>query len=149
MRKNSLKGSYTVEAAIVVSVTFLVLASLIIAVFYLHDRAVFQGIVCEAASAGSNFMTDEERKEAAGAVGKRVVSSRFLGSRDISGNAAAGEKEATASWRAVYSVPGFAIKFIAGNRLPIQRTWTCRIFDPADSIRKIRGIGTLLTGGDS
>ena len=43
MNRYALKGSYTVEAAAVVSITFLVLASMLIGMFYLHDRAVFQG----------------------------------------------------------------------------------------------------------
>ena len=29
--------------------------------FYVHDRAVLQGLVCETASAGSNGLTAEER----------------------------------------------------------------------------------------
>lgn len=149
MGKNYLKGSYTVEAAVVVSLTFLVLASLMIGAFYLHDRVVLQGFVCEMAAAGSNFMTEAERKEAMGEVKKRLNANRFLGSRGLSGNAAAGKKEAAASWQAVYPVPGFAVKYISGNLIDIRQNWTCKIPDPADTIRKVRGIGDLLTGGES
>lgn len=148
MKKNDLRGSYTVEAAAVVCITVLVLAALIICTFYIHDRAVFQGAACEAAAAGSNFMTDAERKAAAAAVKKKITASRFLGSRNLSGSVATGQKEVRAIWTAAYPVPGFAARYLSGGRLDIQKAWTCRIFDPADAIRKIRGVGELLTGGE-
>lgn len=149
MKKNYLKGSYTVEAAVVVSLTFLVLASLIIGTFYLHDRVVLQGFVCEMAAAGSNFMTEAERKAAMEEVKRRLSANRFLGSKNLSGNAAAGKKEVTASWQSVYPVPGFAAKYISGNLIKIHQKWMCKIPDPADTIRKVRGIGELLTGGEN
>ena len=143
-----MKGSYTVEAAIVVTVTMFVLASLLIGTFYVHDRAVMQGLVCEAASAGSNFATEEERKTAMQEVVKRINEGRFLGSRGLNGNAASGSKNVTASWNAEYPVPGFAGRYLAQGSLDIKRSWTCKIPNPADTIRKIKGAGELLTGGD-
>ncbi len=147
--KNFLKGSYTVEASVVVTVTMLVLASLILCTFYIHDRAAIQGIVCEAASVGSIFSTEEERKQAAQEVIGRMEESRFLGSRNLNGNAASGKREVTAQGSAEYPVPGFAAKYLSDGSLEIHKSWTSRIVDPADAIRKIKGAGELLTGGDS
>ena len=138
-----MKGSYTVEAAIVVTVTIFVLASLLICTFYVHDRAVMQGLVCEAASAGSSFITEEERKEAI-----QGVEERFLGSRGLDGSAASGSKSVTVSWKAGYPVPGFAAAYLSRGELDYKRSWTCKILNPADLIRKIKGAGELLTGGD-
>ena len=148
MRDGCMKGSYTVEAAIVVTVTMFVLASLLIGTFYVHDRAVMQGLVCEAASAGSNFVTEEERKTAVQEVVKGINEERFLGSRGLNGNAASGSRSVTASWNAEYPVPGFAGRYLAQGSLDIKRSWTCKILNPADTIRKIKGVGELLTGGD-
>lgn len=148
MKGACMKGSYTVEAAIVVTVTMFVLASLLIGTFYVHDRAAMQGLVCEAASAGSNFATEEERKKAVQEVVKRINEERFLGSQGLSGNAASGSKNVTASWNAKYPVPGFAGGYLAQGSLDIKCSWTCKILDPADTIRKIKGAGELLTGGD-
>ncbi|MCD7884420.1 MAG: hypothetical protein LUI87_12060 [Lachnospiraceae bacterium] len=143
------KGSYTVEAALVVSITFLVLASLVIGTFYLHDRVVFQSMVCEIASAGSACATESERKSAVSVLKGEVSASRFLGSRDISGSASVGENEVTASWSAGYPVPGFAMNYLAGNELPIEVSWTSKIVEPVDTIRLIRGAGELITEGDN
>lgn len=130
------------------SMTFFVLAALLIVTFYVHDRAVIQAITCEAASAGSNFITQKEGSSAAARVKKQMKAARLLGSKGLSGSAAVGTKEATASWKAAYPVPGMIMKYLDRNRLSIQARWTSRILDPADTIRKIRGAGELLTGGD-
>lgn len=139
-----LQGSYTVEAAVVVSLVFFVLAALILCTFYVHDRAVFQSAACEASSAGNNFITAKERKEAMSEVKQRMTQSRFLGSKNIKGNTATGKKEASSSWSAVYPFPGFVMKFISGGRLEIRKSWSSKILNPADTIRMIRGVGELI-----
>lgn len=149
LRRRYLKGSYTVEAAVVFSITFFVLAALIICMFYIHDRAVAQSAACEAAVAGSNFTKAEDRREAAEKVRSLVGENRFLGSRDVGNSAAVGEKEVNAQWKGKYPVPGFAAKYLAGNVFEIHQTWSSRVFDSAEAIRKIRGIGELLIGGDN
>lgn len=146
--KKYLRGSYTVEAAVVMSLTVFVLASLILCTFYIHDRAVLQCMVCETAAAGSGFATDAERKEAAKTAAARIRAARFLGSRRLDGNAATGENEVTVVWNAEYPVPGFAAPYLSGNTIKVSKSWTSRILDPADTIRKIKGAGELLTGGD-
>lgn len=147
MRKKYLKGSYTVEAAVIFSVLFFILASLILCMFYLHDRAVAQSAACEAAAVGSNFIKTQERQEAVASVKKQAGSKRFLGSRDIGTNVAVGEKEVDAVWRGTYPVPGFAAKYLSGGKLTIDQSWSSRIIDSADAIRKIKGIGDFISGG--
>ena len=143
-----LKGSYTVEASIVVTMTMVVLAALILCTLYIHDRAVMQALVCEAASVGSSFATDKERKEAAQEVAGRLNEERFLGSRKLEGSAATGSREVTVLWNAEYPVPGFAASYLTEGKFDIRKKWTCKILNPADTIRKIKGAGELLTGGD-
>jgi hypothetical protein len=145
--KKFLKGSYTVEAAIVFSLTFFVLASLLIAVFYLHDCAVAQSAACEAAVAGSNFAKAKDRTEAAEAVKNQVGGGRFLGSRNVTSSTASGTKEVSAVWQGVYPVPGLAAKYLSGNRFTIRKTWKSQVLDAAEMIRKIKGIGDLVIGG--
>lgn len=148
MRKNYLRGSYTVEASVIVSMTLLVLASLVLCTFYIHDRAALQALVCEAASAGSNFATGEERKAAAQEAAERITPGRFLGSRNLDGSASTGVREVNVLWNAQYPVPGFASAYLSGGNLSIRKSWASRILDPAGAIRKIKGAGELLTGGE-
>lgn len=146
--KNYLHGSYTVEGALVFSMTFFVLAALLIVTFYVHDRAVIQAVTCEAASVGTNFLTSKERSVAAAKVKKQFGQSRLLGSRNLSGNAAVGNKESTAIWKAVYPVPGMVMKYLSRNKLQIQAQWNGKIQTPSDTVQKIRGAGSFLIGGD-
>lgn len=143
-RGRTCNGSYTVEAAVVVSITFWVLASLILAAFYVHDQAVFQGIVCELASKGSNYATAAERKKALQAAERDITENRFLVSHSLSGNAASGESQVTAAWSAVCSMPGFAAGYLSGNSFTIKKSWSTKIPDPAKTIWLMRGAGQLL-----
>lgn len=143
-----MKGSYTVEAAVVMSLVFFVLGALILASFYIHDRAVLQGFICEITAAGSNFATEKERQEAVTNVKKQITAKRFMGSRSLSGNASAGKKEVSASWSAVFPIPGFAMKYLNGNQLKIEKKWTGKVVDPAEIIRKVRGADKFITGGN-
>lgn len=138
-----LKGSYTVEAATVISLVFFVLGALLICSFYIHDKSVLQGIVCEAAAAGNNFSTEKERKEAVSSVKKRITASRFMGSKNLNGNVSTGGKNTEASWSAVFPVPGFAAKYMVGNRLTINKECTCKRVDPAKTIRMVKGAEKL------
>ena len=146
--KRGLRGSYTVEAALVFSMTFFVLAALLFAVFYVHDRAVIQAVTCEAAAAGTNHYTVKERQAAAGKVKGILKAERLLGSRNLSVEVSAGKNETEASCSASYPVPGLAAGYFNGNRLQIRTGWKGKVTEAADIIRKIRGAGALLTGGD-
>ena len=136
-------GSYTVEAAMVVPVVFFVLAALMIGAFYIHDRAVCQSIVCEIAARGSSFMTEAERKKDMKEAESQIRGERFLGSRELKGNSAMGSREVHVSWQGHYPVPGMVMKYLSGGSLSYQAKWDSRIVDPADTVRKIQGIGSL------
>ncbi len=142
--RRGLDGSYTVEAALVVPITFFALAALLLCTFYVHDRAVMQSSACEIAAAGSSFCTSKERKEAMEQARKLLSQSRLLGSSGLKGSISAGEKAASASWSAVYPFPGFVMNYISAGKADIQKSWSCRVLDAAETIRKIRGAGELL-----
>ncbi len=153
--KKTWKGSYTVEASIVVTVTILVLGALIILTFYVHDRAVSQALMCEAAAIGSNTATVEKRTKAVEEAKKQITASRFLGSRDVESSVSAGKKKVSASFDARYPVPGFAAQYFSGGELSIDTAWDCDVYDPAGAIRLIRfgkamigSVKGLITGGD-
>lgn len=139
----NLKGSLTVEACFIVSLTVLVLTALIYCSFYVHDRAVLQGLVCEIAASGSNSLTAKDGQQAAERLKSNIRSSRFLGSRSLKGKAQVGNEKAEASFSGNFPVPGLAMKFFSGNRLALSASWSCEIQNPAADIRKIRGLADL------
>lgn len=143
---HGLKASYTVEAAILMPIVFFVLAALLIAAFYLHDRAVLQAAVCEIVSAGSNMAAEEDQKQAVSGLSKSLTEKRLMGSRNLSGQVKTGET-VSAAWKCSYPVPGLAMRYLAGNKLTISVSWKSEKIRPADTIRKIRGFRELISGG--
>ncbi len=143
-----LKGSYTVEAAVLFSVMFFILATLVFGLFYIHDCAVSQSAACEAASAGSNFIKASERTKAAEIVRDLVDERRFMGSRDVNRSVTVGKKEVNAVWQGTYPMPGFSMGYLSGNRFSVRGAWHAKVLNPADMIRKIKGIRDVLTGGN-
>lgn len=133
------KGSYTVEAAAVMPLTFLVLGALLLCAFFVHDRAVVQSMVCEAAAAGGNFATEKERSEAVAAAVHAVSEQRFLGSRGVELYTDMGQNQVKAGGSAAFPVPGMFASFLSGGVLSISCEWENRVVDPAEVIRKIRG----------
>lgn len=143
VQRKGWKGSFTAEAAVVVSVSFLVLGTLLLTIFFLHDKAVFQGMVCEIAAAGSNFAMKTERSEKAEAVRREVCNNRFLGSRNISAEKETGENNVSVSAAAEYPVPGMFMRFLRDGKLQITCTWDSQVIYPGKTIRQIRGAELL------
>lgn len=146
-----IKGSYTVEAAAVISMTFLVLGALIMAVFFAHDRAVIQSSVCEAAAVGCNYRTQAERSAAVQKVSGSVSEQRLLGSRNLEVTAGVGEKSVSAWGSAVFPVPGLFMSYFSGGSLDISCNWESKVLNPTDVIWKIRGAKLVienLSGGN-
>lgn len=141
------QGSYTVEAAAVIPLVFLVLAALLICAFYVHDSGVFQSMACEAGAVGSNFITEKERQKAVKEMRAQAKVSRFLGSRGISAAVSAGEQAVDASYQASYPVPGIVMRYLNRNRLSIRKSWHTDILDPAKTIWLVRGVKQLIDGG--
>ena len=141
------KGSYTVEAALVFPIILFVLAALLILAFYVHDRGILQGIACETAVAGSNYITENERKAAANQVRNQAGPERLMGSRSSQGYVAFGSSEVYARYTAVCPVPGMVMRYLSGNQLKIAKSWQVHTLNPSDWIRKKRGIIHSRDGG--
>ena len=109
------KGSYTVEAALVFPIILFVLAALLILAFYVHDRGILQGLACETAVAGSNYITENERKAAANQVRNQAGPERLMGSRSSQGQVAFGSSEVYARYTAVCPVPGMVMRYLSGS----------------------------------
>ena len=133
-------GSFTVEAALLMTILIPVLTALIYAAFYIHDSAVLQGIVCELAVAGSNLSQEKNR---AGELEKKknaLLSSRFTGTRGAEISIEAGNNSVSASGSGEFRFPGMIMNFFGGSIKRLSKSWSREILQPADLIRKIRGL---------
>ena len=135
------KGSYTVEAAVILPLTALILAAVILATFYIHDRSCMQGMACEIASAGSNCITQEQRTKRVAQLRQEVKQQRFLGSRNLAASASSAKLEAS------YPIPGMVARFFTKGSLPVKCSWKTKDIEPAKTIWQIRGVASILGGG--
>ena len=135
------KGSFTVEAALLFSVLIPLLVCLIYGMFYIHDRMVIQGAVCEIA-ARYGLILPKERAGTELSAGE-LLSERLLGTEQIFTENQADEHQAVLSAGGSFVIPGIAAPFMSGT-FSIKQEWNRTFRDPAGTIRKIRGIGNLL-----
>ena len=145
-KMHPMKASYTVEASFLMPLIFFVLAGLLICTFYLHDKAVMQAAVCEVVSAGSNAATEKEQKQVIAGLKEAFTRERLMGTKSLSRRENTGKK-VSAEWSGNYPVPGLAIKYFSSDSLPVRASWSSEKIQPADIIRKIRGVRKLIDGG--
>lgn len=139
-----LQGSFTVEAALLMTILLPVLVSVIYLSFYIHDRAVLQGIGCEIGAMGSN-LRQEKRAEAILKEKQRELSkNRLLGTRNMEKSLSVSEHQISVTFSGSYLFPGLIRKLIGGNRLGIRRSWSRELYHPAKLIRKIRGLNDMV-----
>ena len=81
-RKRMAKGSFTVEAALLMTVLLPVIVSLIYTAFFLHDRTLLQGAACEVAAMGSNLSEEKDIDQILEKIKNQVMSARLLGTKD-------------------------------------------------------------------
>ena len=139
-----IKGSFTLEAAVLVPLTVLLMAAVILASFYIHDRAVLQGNACECTAAGANALTQPQQARAMSSAKSLIKAGRLLGSRNRGGQISAQGDHAETIWTAEYPIPGMVGSLFADRQIPISVSWSQEKIHAAGKIRIIRGISKIL-----
>lgn len=138
------KGSFTVEAALLMTLIIPVLTALLYGSFYLHDCAVMQGAACELAAVGSTLRTKPDREALMEQKRKKLLQGRLLGTRDSSMTLAVSESEVKVSCSGNFYVPGLVGRLLGEDLGRIEKSWTRKLQDPAGTIRKVRGLRAML-----
>ncbi|MDO4343586.1 MAG: pilus assembly protein [Eubacteriales bacterium] len=136
-RKQELKGSYTVEAALLMGILMPVLVGIIYMGFYLHDRAFAQAAAHEAAACASLAREDKSTDISSGA--QKLVKGRMLGTRGMTASVSAGTKEVTAAYEGNFQIPGMTASLFGTGGLRIRTAVVLSLERPSKRIQKIRG----------
>ncbi len=134
------KASYTVEMTLLMSLILPLLIAILMAGFYLHDRALFQGAACEAAAMGSNLAVYDTQGSEVAALGHALTAHRAVWSRGASGSTSADQESASASFSGHFHWPGMIGKLWQSSHGQSEGQWSRRIYHSADLIRKVRGV---------
>ncbi len=143
-RKRMAKGSFTVEAALLMTVLLPVIVSLIYTAFFLHDRTLLQGAACEVAAMGSNLSEEKDIDQILEKIKNQVMSARLLGTKDKAATVNRSKDRIEVSYQGTFSIPGLIAKLSGRDSLKINRSWQRELYNPADIIRKIRGLKYMM-----
>lgn len=141
-----MQGSFTVEASMIMGIVLMILVAILYASFYVHDRGVAQGIVCELAAYGNGLSWENTVEQQMEKRKKELISSRFLHTEGIKVTAAKEKDQVTAAFSGSFLIPEFVQPLFLEKEKSVEKTWKRAIYDPADTIRKIRGVKYMVEG---
>lgn len=133
------KGSFTIEAACVMSLVLLVLMGVLYLSFFVHNRAWLTAAACESALTGSmeGVRKDGQPQEAASVRSRELGNIGFFGAENLTGQVNGG-KEIKVTYTAD-TVSGFG-----GLKWKIAVDGSSRVVRPVEWIRKIRAASEVI-----
>lgn len=138
------KGSYTVEAALLMGMILSVLISVIYIGFWYHDKSFLQSAAYEAVCVADLHTEDDDWKMEKAV--NTITAGRMLGTRGVQSQCQNNKKKATVSFQGQFNIPGMVVAFFQKGKLTIQESCTQTIEKPSKKIQKIRGIMKVAKG---
>lgn len=108
--KRDLNGSFTVEAALLMTVLIPLLTALIYLGFYQHDKV---WIANKTRTEAMEAALDQDRKN-------QMDWSGVLACGNVSGGVKRGKNKVTATGKATFRIPGFVARFFMGGQMEIN-----------------------------
>lgn len=140
------KGSYTVEAALLMTVIVPLLVGIIYLGFYLHNGAMMQNTAYELAVLES-LRHGEEGETLAEDRKQSITSQAFLGLKDIQTEVNRGKKKVSVKLYGDFRVPGLVMRFFCDNQMRIFADAELTVMDPGKTITRIHLLKKLTEEG--
>lgn len=135
------KGSYTVEASLLMGILLSILVSVIYLGFWYHDRNFLQNAAYEAACTAS-LRADDENYQISGAA-RRLTEGRMLGTTGVSAECQNTEKAASVLYRGTFRIPGMIEAFFQEKQLEMKGSCEISTQRPSGRIQKVRQIAKI------
>lgn len=140
MKRLAAPAVFTVEAAMLMMIILPVLLAMIYLGYLEHDRGVLQASASETAALADNSAPDPDRssalKKRAAALGKEAV----LATKDLESSFSLNKNFVQVTYSGTITVPGLLPQLFGSENLSSGRSCSRKLFHPADTIRKIRGL---------
>lgn len=142
------KGSYTVEAALLMGIILSVLVSVIYIGFWYHDKSFLQSAAYEAACVAS--LRKDEDSYKIGEAAQSLTKGRMLGTGKLQIQSKDGTEKASVEYQGSFRIPGMIVTFFSGRKLEIRESCSMSVERPSKKIQKIRGALKIVrrAGGD-
>lgn len=135
--RKEMKGSYTIEAALLMGILLPLFTAVIYMGFFLHDRGFLQSAAFETAACIS-LRADEKDLEG-GRLMQNLMAGRLLGTRNTQAQASASERRTVVSGSGSFWVPGMAKQFFGTDGITLSAKVSLNQERPSRRIQKIRG----------
>lgn len=142
-------ASFTVEAALLAGIILPLLLTLMISGFYLHDLGYMQGTACEIRALGRSMQVYENRDAFMAETLARRLKKSLLWSKKERAGCSATQTRSAADLSASFRIPGFVSPWMGEGSLRLTAGGESAICRPADAIRKLKGVQTLINGGEA
>ena len=137
--KRDLNGSFTVEAALLMTVLIPLLTALIYLGFYQHDKV---WIANKTRTEAMEAALDTDRKNQTDWSGVlacgNVCEHRIVG--NVSGGVKRGKNKVTATGKATFRIPGFVARFFMGGQMEINSKAEVSVKNAKKQIQKYRNL---------
>lgn len=132
------KGSYTVEAALLMGILLSVLLAVLYLGFWYHDKNFLQNAAYEAACTASLRKEDETYRIQEAAV--NLISGRMLGTSSLITESSNTKKTAQVLYRGKFRLPGMILAFFQDQNLDMKEGCEISVQRPSERIQKVRQI---------
>lgn len=128
------KGSFTVEASLLMAILIPLLVGMIYLGFYLHNRAFLQGAAYELAQIGLLYDREEDAVRAMEERSRQLLDGYLLGGGRWTGSVSLEREEVQVTLRGSLQAPGIAVELFLGDRLTMQACTALKRKKPALSV---------------
>ncbi len=143
MKKKIRKGSFTIEAACVMSIVLVTVMGVLYLAFFVHNRTWLTAAAYEAALTGSmeGVQKNGQVYEAASARGQELGNVGFFGAENLQYQVSTG-KTVKVSYQAE-TISGFG-----GFHWTLRTEGSSKIIRPAEWVRKVKSASEIVAGGE-
>jgi len=140
-----MKGSLTIEAALLMPFVLATMIILIYLAFYLHDQAVLTSCAYEAAIMGSHEQSEDEIEQVIEEKIKELTTNRLLGTIDVKNQINVDNKVIMIRFEGNFKLSGMQMihGLISPNDMPVIAEASVNIIKPIEFIRNCRVIEQL------
>lgn len=135
-----LRGSFTVEASLIMTILLPVLAAILYLGFCDHDRGILMGAACEIAAAADNNLWKKNPGNGLDRKASSLAKQHLLCTRNIKTQVSVGEDQVRVSYSGSFSLPGLLPQLFGKGVLTVDQQRERVLLHPTDVIRKIRGL---------
>lgn len=148
MKKRALKGSFTVELGLLMTLILPVLTALLYLGFYMHDRAFLTGAALETACAAALNWGEDTREAAAEKKKKEFLERELLGTSGLQGSVSIKGESVEAEYSGIFELPGFVSGLFGLDSLRIQAKAGMDLKNPRREVNRIHSLAALTRRDD-